>query len=146
MKKHINQIENVQIRATKLEDGLSNLDYPERLKSLDLPTLVYRRVRGDMIEVYKHFHVYDSGTVSSSFNPKTRLSRKHSHQLHEPRPKDDTRGIQTNSFHYRTARIWNNLPKNVVDAKNINSFKNLLDDHWNDVVFQFNHEHLLSDS
>ena len=47
--KQINIIENVQIRATKLVDGLSELDYPERLRKLDLPTLVFRRARGDMI-------------------------------------------------------------------------------------------------
>ena len=40
---HINIIENVQIRATKLVDGLGNLDYTDRLRKLDLPTLAYRR-------------------------------------------------------------------------------------------------------
>ena len=54
LKKNINILENVQIRATKIVDGLAYLDYPERLKKLDLPTLVYRRARGDMIEVFKH--------------------------------------------------------------------------------------------
>ena len=32
---------------------MKNLSYPERLKKLGLPTLAYRRIRGDMIEVYK---------------------------------------------------------------------------------------------
>ena len=36
--KYINMIENVQIRATKLVDGLKDLDYSDRLKILDLPT------------------------------------------------------------------------------------------------------------
>ena len=35
--KQVKMIENVQIRATKLVDGLSDLDYPERLKKLELP-------------------------------------------------------------------------------------------------------------
>ena len=138
LKKHITLIENVQIRATKLVDGLSNLDYSERLKRLDLPTLAYRRARGDLIEVYKHFHTYDSATLPSTFNPKTRSSRKHSYQLYEPRPRDGTRGIQSNSFYYRTARTWNSLPKEVINAVNINRFKNLLDDHWKDEDFKFN--------
>ena len=43
-KKHVNALENVQIRATKLIDGLGHLDYPERLKVIDLPTLRYRRM------------------------------------------------------------------------------------------------------
>ena len=46
-------IENVQRRATKLIPNLKNLPYSERLKILKLPTLKYRRLRGDMINVYK---------------------------------------------------------------------------------------------
>ena len=57
--KHINILENVQKRATKLVDGLGLLDYKERLRIIGLPTLAYRRMRGDMIEVYKHIHIYD---------------------------------------------------------------------------------------
>ena len=46
-------IENVQRRATKLVPNLKNLTYSERLKKLNIPTLKYRRIRGDMINVYK---------------------------------------------------------------------------------------------
>ena len=51
--KDITAIENVQRRATKQVPGLRDLSYEERLKQLKLPTLVYRRARGDMIETYK---------------------------------------------------------------------------------------------
>ena len=68
-RKHINMLENVQIRASKLVDGLGNVGYPERLKRLNLPTLAYRRLRGDMIEIYKHFHTYDKDITSKSFQP-----------------------------------------------------------------------------
>ena len=54
----IDILENVQKRTIKLVDGLGHLDYPERPKKLNLPTLVYRRIRGKMIEVFKHFHTY----------------------------------------------------------------------------------------
>ena len=57
--KYINLLENVQIRATKIVDGISKLDYTERLKKQNMPSLAYRRLRGDMIETYKHFHKYD---------------------------------------------------------------------------------------
>ena len=52
-KKDIVTIENVERRATKMIPELKELSYKERLKKLYLPTLVYRRNRGDMIEVYK---------------------------------------------------------------------------------------------
>ena len=46
-------IENVQRRATKLIPNLKNLPYQDRLKKLKLPTLKFRRLRGDLINVYK---------------------------------------------------------------------------------------------
>lgn len=52
-KKHIDKIEQVQKRATKQIPEMKNLNYEERLRKLKLPTLGYRRVRGDMIEMYK---------------------------------------------------------------------------------------------
>ena len=33
--------------------GLGDKSYEDRLKDLTLPTLTYRRIRGDMIEVFK---------------------------------------------------------------------------------------------
>jgi hypothetical protein len=51
--KHKDEIENEQRRATKQLSGMSNLSYPERLQKLKLPTLAYRRIRGDMIELFK---------------------------------------------------------------------------------------------
>ena len=42
---------SVQIRGTKLVDGMKTMSYQERLQALDLPTLLHRRDRGDMIQV-----------------------------------------------------------------------------------------------
>ena len=52
-KKDAIQIENVQRRATRLVSDLKNLSYTERLKTLGLQSLIYRRDRADMIQVYK---------------------------------------------------------------------------------------------
>ena len=46
-------LEKVQMRATKLVITIKYLTYKDRLKRLKLPTLKYRHMRGDMIEVYK---------------------------------------------------------------------------------------------
>ena len=51
--KDITAIENVQRRATKYLPSLKDLSYEERLQKLKLPTLRYRRLRGDLIETYK---------------------------------------------------------------------------------------------
>jgi len=52
-KKDIEIIEKVQRRATKLVRGCKGKTYKDRLKYLNLPTLKYRRLRGDMLETYK---------------------------------------------------------------------------------------------
>ena len=55
-------IKNMQRRATKQLPSMKNIPYEERLQRLKLPTLVYRRTRGGMIEVYKLLHgKYDIG-------------------------------------------------------------------------------------
>jgi len=51
----IGKLENVQKRATKSVINVKKLHYEERLRRLKLPTLKYRRIRGDMIELYKIF-------------------------------------------------------------------------------------------
>ena len=51
-----NHLEKVQRRATKIVPGIRDLPYRERLQQLKLPSLVYRRKRGDMIQTYKILH------------------------------------------------------------------------------------------
>ena len=65
---YIENIEKVQKRATKLIISLKKLPYPERLRQLKLPTLKYRRLRGDMIEVFKIIHKYYDIRASINFN------------------------------------------------------------------------------
>ena len=48
----IKKIEKVQMRATKMVQQFKKLSYEDRLRRLNLPTLKYRRLRGDMIQVY----------------------------------------------------------------------------------------------
>lgn len=49
-------IEGVQRRATKVIPGLKNFDYEKRLEKMKLPSMSYRRLRGDLIEVFKYTH------------------------------------------------------------------------------------------
>ena len=139
--RNIDALENVQIRATKLVDGLAALDYAERLRMINLPTLLHRRRRGDMIEVFKHFNSYDKTTLSPSFNPRNRPSRQHKLQILQPRSNDGVRGTQSNSFYHRVAPIWNNLPQDVAEAETIEDFKKALDEYWEDDPLKFNHLH-----
>ena len=55
--------EKVQKRGTKLASCCKSLPYSKRLQILNtgIPTLKYRRHRGDMIEIFKILHgIYDT--------------------------------------------------------------------------------------
>ena len=71
------KIENVQRRATKQVPTLKNMEYNERLKKLKMPTLKYRRMRGDMIEVFKIINgIYDPLTTVDMFELNTTSNTK----------------------------------------------------------------------
>ena len=68
-RKDIDSIENVQRRTTKLIPILSGLSYEDRLKRLKLLTLKFRRLRGDMIEVFELvMGIYDKDATRGLWN------------------------------------------------------------------------------
>ena len=76
-------VEKVQRRATKLIHGLYNMDYSDRLTTtLNLPSLQYRRIRGDMITVYKLIHNMFAIDNSDFFTPATTsITRGHTFKV-----------------------------------------------------------------
>ena len=52
-KEDIETIGKVQMRATKLVDFVRHLSYKDRLTKLGIPSSKHRRLRGNLIEVYK---------------------------------------------------------------------------------------------
>ena len=118
-------IENVQIHATKLVDRLRCLSYSERLKKLDLPTLVYRRARGGMIEIYKHFNSYDKAILSHSFQPRKRQSRNTISNLSGKCQRTEYATCKQNRFIIV-------LPKHGITS----TFKSMLDKTWSNNPFR----------
>ena len=86
--KHIIMLENVQRRATKLVPSLANLEYEDRLKRLNLPSLAYRRLRGDLIEVYKIMSgKYDAEACEGLIvRREGERSTGHPHKIFNPNP------------------------------------------------------------
>ena len=131
-------LESVQRRATKCVPTLRELSYPERLKKLGLPTLTYRRNRGDMIEVFKIFNKYDPA-VSPCMKVNENATRGHSLKLSKIRANKD---IRKYSFCLRVTDTWNNLPSEVIESNNINQFKSRIDKAWDNTDFKFNYRSL----
>jgi hypothetical protein len=125
-------LEAVQRRATKQIPGMKDLSYPERLRKLKLPTLSYRRVRGDMIELYKITHQITDSEACTFIVLWKDTSVRNSGRGNSLTifPKRATTTIRNNYFAFSAAPVWNSLPEWVVTAKTTNSFKNRLDKCW----------------
>lgn len=134
--KDITLIENVQRRATKWVPTLKHLSYPERLMELKLPTLKYRRHRGDMIEVFKIVSGKYDREVSGGilkFNENT-TTRGNQSKLLKQRCRYDVRKY---SFSQRVIDMWNDLPDSVISAKSVFSFEVRLDKLWEKQEMKF---------
>ena len=135
--KEINLIESVQRRATKQVPKMKDMSYQERLEKLKLPSLLYRRLRGDMIEVYKRTHGHYDQDIKCplAFNKQTaRVTRGHTFKLFFRRPRLDCR---KHFFAYRVVQNWNSLPDSMVNAKSLFSFENKLDIAWHHLKYDF---------
>ena len=131
------RIERVQRRATKLVPELRNLPYQRRLQELHLPSLYYRRRRGDMIAVYQVLHGRLDLDPQIFFDTAiARDTRGHPWRLVKPRA---VSRIRRNAFSVRVVNDWNSLPSAVVTSDTLNQFKNRLDAHWTRIAFTIPH-------
>ena len=141
-------IENVQKRATKFVPGCYNLSYPERLKKLKLPTLAYRRTRGDMIQVFKLIKAeqgeggYDNSLPelfkqTQTGNEGTVQTRRSKDKNNLPIVRSE-KSIRQHNFTIRVRNIWNSLPPHVKNSKNVKTFERALDIHWQDQDILYN--------
>ena len=130
------ELENVQRRATKCIKNCKGLTYEERLKYLNLPTLKYRRLRGDMIQVFKILNdYYPNCDIPQLTLRKDSHTRGHQLKLLVKRPKYD---IRKYSFTIRVVNSWNALPAAAVTATSINSFKAEFDNHYKNKDIYYN--------
>ena len=126
-------VERVQRRATKLVAELRDLPYPERLRSLGLPSLYYRRRRGDMIMVFKIIHGRVDLDPDAFFTRASmQVTRGHPWKLAKPRASSR---IRRNAFGVRSINDWNGLPLEVVGSETLAQFKSRLDAHWSHLQY-----------
>ena len=125
--KDVTILEKVQRRATKILPNTKDLQYVDRLKHLDLPTLAYRRVCGDLNQVYKIVHGLNDISQESLFKfaKQDAGTRGHSYKIQKQHSR---LRVREHSFSNRITNLWNSLPDYVVNAKSMNQFKNGVDD------------------
>ncbi|CAM4721271.1 unnamed protein product [Lepidochelys kempii] len=70
------KLEQVQRRATRMIRGMENLSYERRLKELGLFSLTKRRLRGDMIALYKYIRGINTGEGEELFKLSTNVDTR----------------------------------------------------------------------
>ena len=83
--KDISLLESVQRRVTRMVPNINTLSYEQRLKYLNLTTLEMRRLRGDLIEVFKILNKFDAVDQSLFFSASETNLRGHGQKLFKHR-------------------------------------------------------------
>ena len=128
LRRDIDKMEKIQRRATKMIPEIRSHSYHQRIHGLDLISLVQRRLRGQLIEVFKYLNRFTTASARRLFD-------------YDPNARTRNNGAKLILKHFNTSvaqhfspikitTTSNALPNDVVSSRTVNSFKNSLDKHW----------------
>jgi hypothetical protein len=138
-KKDIKKLEKVQRRATKMVPQLRNMSYEERLLNLGITSLEERRIRGDLIQMFKiqrkinevHLNMNmpnkDDNPDSADAGPAASVMSRRRSGIRIVKEFIKNCSIRDAFFANRVADEWNQLDEDVVTAKTVNEFKSKYD-------------------
>ncbi|KFW71948.1 hypothetical protein AS28_08549, partial [Pygoscelis adeliae] len=124
-KKDTDLLERVQRRVTKMIRRMEHLCYEERLRQLGLFSLEKRRLRGDLIAAYQYLkgaYKKDGGKIF--LRACCDRTRGKGFKLKKGGFRLD---IRKKFFTLRVVKHWHRLPREVVDAPSLETFKARLD-------------------
>ena len=109
------------MRAIKQVITVKNLPCMDSLIRLNLPTLKYRRIRGDMIEVYKILKNRHDADVNIRLQQlQSNATRGNNLKLANTRCYYDLRKYSFRAT-IRVVNIWNSRPESVISADSVDT-------------------------
>ena len=125
LQKDIKVLERVQRRATKMILGFKALSYQDRLRHFKMTSLSTRRLRFDLLTVFRNFN----GLIDVPFDHffslhSMSVTRGHSCKLTVNLSRSSCR---SSFFSQRVVGWWNKLPSECVNSSSISSFKVQID-------------------
>ena len=124
-------IEKIQKRATKLVYRFDEISYEDRLWSLDLPSLEFRRLREDIITAFKICKFYPDLKYIFSFQTRQGL-RGHEFSFQKERIVSRVSG---NSLQNRLFETWNGLPQEFAQIPTLNGLKAFFNERYGYACF-----------
>ena len=132
--KDIESIQRVFTRKVCIRCNISFKSYEERLEKLCLESLRVRRIKNDLIFLYKILHNHVDIDFTNFFQINTfsghNLRRHPFHITPQQTPKTN---IRNNFFSHRVVKHWNMLPREIVCCETLASFKLRLK-KWNPAI------------
>ena len=129
----ITDIESIQRAFTRKlcqRANISFCSYNDRLEKLKLETLQCRRVKRDLVYIFKILHQYVDVSFTDHFqfsNFNGHFLRRHN--LHLVRPTPAKTLVRDNFYATRAVKHWNNLPEDIVNSQTLSVFKSRLKRH-----------------
>ena len=103
--------------------------YQQRLKDLELISLIQKRLRRQLIEAFKYLN-----RVNNIFSPISLFDYDFNDRTRNNRKKLIVKRFNTSvALHFLPINItttWNAQPYDVGNSRTVNTFKNGLDAHW----------------
>ena len=102
--------------------------YHQRIHDLDLISLVQRKLRGQLIQVFKYLNRFTTASARGLFNYD--LNDRTRNNGAKLIVKHFNTSVAQHVYPIKITTIWKALPSEVVSSRTVNSFKNSLDKHW----------------
>ena len=107
---------------------IRNHSYHQRIQELDLTSLVQRRLREHLIDVFKYLHRFTTASAVGLFD--NDLNDRTRNNVEKLIVKHFNASVAQHFYPIIITTTWNALPNEVVFSRTVNSFKNSVDKHW----------------